>query len=72
MSDFGMVYDYALQLEAEMPAPGLAKLAAFRPAFFPPTKEMREKAAAEERQHAAAAASAERHAAAPAADDKRK
>ena len=58
MSDFGAIYAYALELEAEAPA-AVGKLMSSRPGFMPPTKAMREAAEKE-------AAAAEKEAAAPA------
>jgi hypothetical protein len=45
MSDFGAVWEYALQLEAAMPEAALAKLEDIRPPTLGPTRKQREEAA---------------------------
>lgn len=44
MSDFGAVYEYALQLEASIPAGTMAELEAIRPAVMGMTKRQTEEA----------------------------
>jgi hypothetical protein len=68
MSDFGAVLEYALALEAEAPATS-PTLAAMRPSFMPPTKEMKEKAEKDAKEAKEAAEKAERDAGAPKAHE---
>jgi hypothetical protein len=45
MSDFGAVWEYAIQLENAMPEAALAKLEDIRPPTLGPTRKQREEAA---------------------------
>ena len=53
MSDFGAVYDYALALEASVPAAAMAEFEKIRPGVLGLTKRQREEAAKAEAKTAA-------------------